>query len=86
MTYLFTNEKQDLFGIYFKLVFCILGATEWDYSYHHIQNFTKTITTFKSTIEKSHVNGGGDAFEGGMDGIMQTIACKGKYVVPSQFP
>ena len=54
-----------------------LGATEWDYSFHHIQDFTQNVNDFKRKITASRVNGGGDDFEAGLDGLMQTIVCKG---------
>ena len=40
-------------------------------------NFTNDVNKFKSSVDASNVNGGADAFESGMDGIMQAIACKG---------
>ena len=40
-------------------------------------NFTKDVQKFKQTVDNSKVSGGRDAFESGMDGIMQAVACKG---------
>ena len=54
-----------------------LGSTEWDYSFHHIQRFTKNVEEFTRKIRASTVNGGGDDYEAGLDGLMQTIVCKG---------
>ena len=47
-----------------------------DFSYHHIQNFTDNLTTYKDTLGKTICAGGGDAFESGLDGLMQTIVCQ----------
>ena len=48
-----------------------------DYSFHHIQNFTKDVSEFRGKIDGSKVNGGQDLPESGMDAIMQTIVCQG---------
>ena len=48
-----------------------------DYSFHHIQNFTKDVSEFRGKIDGSKVAGGQDLPESGMDAIMQTIVCQG---------
>ena len=56
----------------------ILGEkNELEYAYHHIQEFTNNTQTYESSVEQSTVSGGGNDFESGLDGLMQTIVCKG---------
>ena len=50
---------------------------ELEYAYHHIQEFTNNTQTYESSVEQSTVSGGGNDFESGLDGLMQTIVCKG---------
>ena len=52
--------------------------SEPEYSYHHIQEFTNDTNTYESALDRSTVSGGGDPFESGLDGLMQTIMCKSK--------
>ena len=62
-----------------------MGASESDYSYHHIQEFTTDTNTYQNALRKTTCSGGGDDFESGMDGLMQTIACEGKTKFISSF-
>ena len=46
--------------------------------FEHFKNSTQT---YESSVEQSTVSGGGNDFESGLDGLMQTIVCKGtKYL------
>ena len=56
----------------------LVGASESDYAYHHIQEFTTDTNTYQNALRKTTCSGGGDDFESGMDGLMQTITCEGK--------
>ena len=53
-------------------------STELEYSYHHIQEFTSDTNKYESALQKSTVSGGGNDYESGLDGLLQTIVCKGK--------
>lgn len=59
------------------LYFQTIDDAKRDYAFHHILDFTTDVSKFRSAVDASNVNGGNDAFESGMDGIMQAIACKG---------
>ena len=48
------------------------------YSYHHIQDFTRDISTFKKSVKNKNTQGNADFPEGGLDALLQAIVCEGK--------
>ena len=47
------------------------------YSYHHIQDFTTDIKSFKTSVRNKRTQGNADFPEGGLDALLQAIVCEG---------
>ena len=53
-------------------------ASTAPYSYHHIQDFTSDINSFKKSVRNKNTQGNADFPEGGLDALLQAIVCEGK--------
>lgn len=55
------------------------------YAYHHIQNFTSNMTSFKQKLESTDFHGNSDLKEAGLDALMQACACSGNYLYVNKY-